>query len=55
MQDGDFDVEERVLEALLHARTAGELSREMEELGDEMAQALARQRAAESFTTGVLG
>ncbi len=55
VQDGDFDVEERVLEALLCARSAEELSQEVEELGDEMAQALARQRAAESFTTGVLG
>ena len=55
MQEGEVDLEERVLEALLRTETKEELSREVEALGVELQAARDRQHEAESLTAGVLG
>ncbi|HLZ24065.1 MAG TPA: SNF2-related protein [Ktedonobacterales bacterium] len=55
VQDGEVDLEERILEALLRTKTRDELSREVEILGMELEAARDRQHAAESLTEGVLG
>ncbi len=53
-QEGEMDIEERILEILMQSATNEEARRELDALGDEMAQGLRRQRAAESLTVGVL-
>jgi SNF2 family DNA or RNA helicase len=55
VQEGEVDFEERILDLLLHAGDRAELSREVDALGTELAEARDRQRAAESLTAGVLG
>jgi SNF2 family DNA or RNA helicase len=55
LQDGEVDLEERILEALLQSRDRDELSREVEALGRELAGARDLQHEAESLTAGVLG
>ncbi|MGH2517256.1 MAG: DEAD/DEAH box helicase [Ktedonobacterales bacterium] len=55
VQDGEVDLEERILEALLRTTTRAELSQEVEALGVELQGARERQHAAESLTAGVLG
>jgi len=53
--DGELDVEERILEALLTSDTRGRLTAEMAALGQELSDARDRQHDAESLTEGVLG
>ncbi len=53
-QEGEIDIEERVLEALLRSETNREFGEEVDTLGNELAQALGRQHAAQAFTAGVL-
>ena len=55
VQDGEVDLEERILEALLRTTSRDELGRAVEALGDELQAARERQHAAESLTVGVLG
>ena len=55
VQDGEVDLEDRILEALLASRTRDEMSREVESIGRELQEAQHRQHAAESLTVGVLG
>jgi SNF2 family DNA or RNA helicase len=54
VQDGELDVEERLLEVLLGG-DGGDVRGSVEALGREIEQALGRQGAAESLTAGVLG
>lgn len=53
--DGELDVEERILEALLTSDTRERLTAEVAALGQELSDARDRQRDAESLTEGVLG
>lgn len=54
VQDGEFDLEERILELLLRSDNRATLRRELDELGNELASARERQLAAESLTAEVL-
>ncbi|HEX5546699.1 MAG TPA: SNF2-related protein [Ktedonobacterales bacterium] len=54
VQEGEFDLEERILELLLQADDRTKLRREMAELGDDLLSARERQTAAESLTAEVL-
>jgi SNF2 family DNA or RNA helicase len=54
VQEGEFDLEERILELLLQTDDRARLRREMAELGDELLSARERQTAAESLTAEVL-
>ncbi len=54
-QEGEIDLEERILEIVLGSATSGDMRREVESLGDELLQAMSRQRAAESLTVEALG
>lgn len=54
VQDGEFDLEERILELLLQNDDRAKLRREVSELGDELVGARDRQSAAESLTAEVL-
>jgi len=54
VQEGEFDLEERILELLLHTNDRTKLHREMAELGDDLLSARERQMAAESLTAEVL-
>jgi SNF2 family DNA or RNA helicase len=54
-QEGEIDLEERILEILLDSDDQARLRREVEALGDELLEARTRQRAAESLTAEVLG
>jgi SNF2 family DNA or RNA helicase len=54
-QEGELDMEERLLDALLRADSNLDLRASVESLGNEIALARERQRAAESLTIGVLG
>jgi len=54
VQEGEFDLEERILELLLQNDDRSRLRREMAELGDELLSARERQTAAESLTAEVL-
>ena len=54
-QDGEIDLEERILDILMQSANGEETRRQVETLGDELIQAHARQRAAESFTMEALG
>ncbi len=53
-QEGELDLEERILEILMQSASGDETRRQLNTLGDEMAHALERQRAAETLTSGVL-
>ncbi|HEX6816897.1 MAG TPA: SNF2-related protein [Ktedonobacterales bacterium] len=53
--EGEIDVEERLLEILLRADSREELASEVDALGLEMARAMGRQREAELLTAGALG
>jgi SNF2 family DNA or RNA helicase len=55
VQDGEVDLEERILEALLRTDSRDDLSQQVEAIGIELQEARDRQHAAESLTTGVLG
>ena len=55
VRDGEIDLEDRILEAMLTSRDREEMSREVELIGRELQEAQHRQRAAESLTVGVLG
>jgi hypothetical protein len=55
VQEGELDMEERILDALLHCDTPSELAQEIETLGNVLGDGLQRQRHAESLTAGVLG
>jgi SNF2 family DNA or RNA helicase len=54
VQEGEFDLEERILELLLQTDDRTKLRREMSELGDDLLSARERQTAAESLTAEVL-
>ncbi|HEX5158363.1 MAG TPA: SNF2-related protein [Ktedonobacterales bacterium] len=54
VQEGEFDLEERILELLLHTDDRTKLRRGMAELGDDLLSARERQTAAESLTAEVL-
>lgn len=54
VQEGEFDLEERILELLLQTDDRTKLRREMSELGDDLLRARERQTAAESLTAEVL-
>jgi hypothetical protein len=54
VQEGEFDLEERILELLLQADDRTKLRREMAERGDDLLSARERQTAAESLTAEVL-
>lgn len=54
-QEGEIDLEERILEIVLGSADGDELRRQVESLGDELAQAMGRQHAAESLTVEALG
>ncbi|MFI5272765.1 MAG: DEAD/DEAH box helicase [Ktedonobacterales bacterium] len=53
-QEGELDLEERVLDVLLRAEQPDLLENEVAALGDELLAALDRQHAAETFTARVL-
>ncbi|HEX9036855.1 MAG TPA: SNF2-related protein [Ktedonobacterales bacterium] len=54
-QDGEIDLEERVLEILLKSESGDDVRRQVESLGDELLLAMNKQREAESFTLEALG
>jgi SNF2 family DNA or RNA helicase len=54
VQEGEFDLEERILELLLQTDDRTKLHREMAELGDDLLSARERQMSAESLTAEVL-
>ncbi len=54
VQEGEFELEERILEVLLRSDDRTKLRREVGELGDELVSARERQMAAESLTAEVL-
>lgn len=54
-QDGEIDLEERILEILLGSANGDEMRSQVESLGDELLQARSRQHAAESLTVEALG
>jgi SNF2 family DNA or RNA helicase len=55
VQEGELDLEERILDAVLSTTAEQDVHGAVTALGSDLAAALARQRAAESLTTGVLG
>ena len=55
LQEGELECEERILNAALRTPSDGEAQTAIAALGNTMAAALQRQRAAESLTAGVLG
>jgi SNF2 family DNA or RNA helicase len=55
VQEGEVDLDERIVELLVASKSRDELRREVAALGTELAAAQGRQRAAESLTTEVLG
>jgi SNF2 family DNA or RNA helicase len=54
VQDGEIDLEERILELLLRTDDSATLRKEVDDLGDELVSARERQVAAESLTAEVL-
>ena len=54
VQEGEFDLEERILELLLRSDDHDDLRKEVGALGDELVSARERQLAAESLTAEVL-
>ncbi|MGO8946165.1 MAG: DEAD/DEAH box helicase [Ktedonobacterales bacterium] len=55
VQEGELDIEERILDALLHSDTPGQVAEEIGTLGEALGDGLQRQRYAETLTAGVLG
>ena len=55
VQEGEIDLEERILEILLQSKDRDQVRSEVESLGDELIQARDRQQASESLTVEVLG
>jgi SNF2 family DNA or RNA helicase len=55
VQEGELDIEERILEVLLESTSRDGLRRGVERLGDALAHGRDAQRAAESLTEEVLG
>lgn len=55
VQDGEVDLEDRILEIVLTSRDREEMSREVDLIGQQLKDAQHRQQAAESLTVGVLG
>ncbi len=54
-QEGEIDLEERVLEILLRSESGEEVRQQVESLGSELLVAMSRQRAAETLTLEALG
>lgn len=54
VQEGEFDLEERILELLLRSDDRDTLRKEVDGLGNELVSARERQTAAESLTAEVL-
>ncbi|HET9109886.1 MAG TPA: SNF2-related protein [Ktedonobacterales bacterium] len=54
-QEGEIDLEERVLEIVLGSASGDDMRKQVESLGDELLQAMSRQHAAESLTVEALG
>ncbi|HEU0027845.1 MAG TPA: SNF2-related protein [Ktedonobacterales bacterium] len=54
-QEGEIDLEERVLEILLKSKSGDEVRQQVESLGAELLVAAGRQRAAETLTMEALG
>ncbi len=54
-QDGEIDLEERVLEILLKSESGDEVRQRVESLGAELLMARGRQREAETLTLEALG
>ena len=54
-QEGEIDLEERVLEILLKSESGEEVRQQVESLGSELLVAMSRQRAAETLTLEALG
>ncbi len=54
-EEGEVELEERLMEALLASGSRADLRREVAALGAELAEAQTRQQAAESLTAQVLG
>ncbi|MBF6590412.1 MAG: DEAD/DEAH box helicase [Ktedonobacterales bacterium] len=55
VQDGEIDLEERILDILLRRGSREDVRRDVERLGAELVQGRAQQQAAESLTKEVLG
>lgn len=55
VQDGEVDLQERILDAVLTSRSREQMSREVELIGRELEAAQQRQRASASLTAEVLG
>lgn len=54
-QEGEIDLEERILEIVLGSANGDDMRHQVESLGDELLQAMGRQHAAESLTVEALG
>jgi SNF2 family DNA or RNA helicase len=54
VQEGEIDLEERILELLLRTDDSATLRNDVDDLGDELVSARERQLAAESLTAEVL-
>ncbi|HEY7849158.1 MAG TPA: hypothetical protein VIC27_03780, partial [Ktedonobacterales bacterium] len=54
-QEGEIDLEERVLEILLKSESGDDMRQQVESLGAELLAALGRQQAAETYTVEALG
>lgn len=54
VQEGEIDLEERILELLLRTDDSATLRKDVDDLGDELVSARERQVAAESLTAEVL-
>ncbi|HEX8998006.1 MAG TPA: SNF2-related protein [Ktedonobacterales bacterium] len=54
-QEGEIDLEERILEIVMGSANGDDMRHQVESLGDELLQAMGRQRAAESRTVEALG
>jgi len=55
VQEGELDIEERILDAFLHSDSQKQMEEEIQVLGEELGTGLERQQYAESLTAGVLG
>jgi SNF2 family DNA or RNA helicase len=55
VQEGELDIEERILDALLHSDSQKQMEEEIQMLGEELGNGVERQQYAESLTAGVLG
>ena len=54
-QEGEIDLEERILEIVLGSASGDDMRKQVQSLGDELLQAMSRQHAAESLTVEALG